>query len=1667
MPPRRLGSTAGRDNPPPRPPKRPPPLVKKSSPPPPGSSAYPTEFPLARDPSDERQRETPEVLVLGSSSPVAPVWVKANGHNETASSPGDDGKSAKKQDDALKGDVAGVVADLVLSSGSDSDEQPVSGKLSTRQKKNARAKRKLEEAKAKAQEEASAARVPRVSKRKRSKEQSDSEVEDKPTRKVQKKRERNLKKRTREESPTATDASDQEDAALSHKQKRKARHVANPRPARRSGRRSRDVTSASESEYAPSESEKPVDSSGSIQAAPSVAVYSDYARLSRFLCPPPSVDSLAPPVLSAPLEPLPVTAALPHGDESTAAANASTTSTTFDTPEHVQSFELGAVADPTTATEPVEPGPAGTGQATPVPPFSPPAPDAVVSSHPFPPSSFRTAPDGDCMFNSIVASTLCVGPGRVFETVKAAARFLRTKATELLRNAWGDCTTATCTITATDRWETAWSPSQPISILEAASILDREGRFGGHTQAVLVATLLQTPVVILREYWDSEDGLRCLQREVILPESSVDPANFLERQYLRDDFTPGRPVTVLHDNALHFFAQTSELVAPWTSVVARHPHMTTYPGRLFQPDVAFSLYQTGDLLDITELLVAAAQAPPLPPRHLPSGATGAPGSASGDAQATTAVSNTPADTSLYDAMDAVSLMRLVVRPDLPTAQRLAAADALARQAATTDGVLSVQLDVGLPPLDSALVGKAQPEDGAHVVAVDEASETSARAGRHGQTVIASLDNGTEVAATIEADGRATVVERDSGSTPSAAPAQNGSSDAGPRSMTVAEARAIVEGLDVQWPAEVKLRKGPLVGKDYIDIAKINCGQRPPLDPVARRNVLAAIIVYDDLAGAQGQRTARAKFEPQKSLLLREDEKKSKAAERILDNLISSAAVIIARSACIYAAPVPGLAPWKLKDAGIDSSGTNLDFDLLRQVIPPGSIATDAFARLESCMSKQKGADYQRSGSRKLLSLSVSEALDRVAVGESDKAFWHPRQPERPDRSPEAIYRHPAFKPVLDIMRTELDSAARRYAEQGIDAPEIAKIMINPSAHQGYREALFDAIKKSQHPFEGFPPVTTGINVEDELPDFRGSFRTEIWKGFLAQFHEDYTKPLIKKYLATTSSASTNAKSIFRLQRQGAGLLKISHSTDRSSGKSTALEDGSFLAHATHWFEVANRAILDPTLAALHEDINGKDRKFEPTTTAEELVSQAEKILLSLRIHLVQPIVDFADSLPGLPVFEQGHLLIVRPATDDHGGLARTKLGGGSAVDSDNHLVRFELTEMPLRTLDASDASQLLEAALEQNMKPTSEPDQGASVLDASTRSSFFDTFLPFSPVRTIHAQAGAVAQDIARAREMQEDFRAVIDLLASGATSLTAAKAFGHSFNGRQGLDSIFMLRDALQIMHDEQLVQADELQRVFQTSLVALALAVISPRPASYFFVVTALVSSLGSVDDDPVRLDRLETILGQVQQQYATALLSLVHHSDVDVSSLLVILFARADVYSSQRATVHGKQQVAKGTFARVQSFSVLFDLICRHGRCYSCGKATYAFEEYFPTTNGDASDRTLSWTTTGAARHVVAAVWTKELIDGLYGGEAPSKAMMGCVADIECQASSWAARAVHKGMTGLTHKTDKYGRGRKTAMKMALQQALGQVKEARAEEGGERQMEGGERQMEGGER
>lgn len=54
---------------------------------------------------------------------------------------------------------------------------------------------------------------------------------------------------------------------------------------------------------------------------------------------------------------------------------------------------------------------------------------------------------------------------------------------------------------------------------------------------------------------------------------------------------------------------------------------------------------------------------------------------------------------------------------------------------------------------------------------------------------------------------------------------------------------------------------------------------------------------------------------------------------------------------------------------------------------------------------------------------------------------------------------------------------------------------------------------------------------------------------------------------------------------------------------------------------------------------------------------------------------------------------------------------------------------------------------------------------------------------------------------------------------------------------------------------------------------------------------------------------------------------------------------------------------------------------------------------------------------------------------------------------QASSWAARAVHKGMTGLTHKTDKYGRGRKTAMKMALQQALGQVKEARAEEGGER--------------
>lgn len=136
--------------------------------------------------------------------------------------------------------------------------------------------------------------------------------------------------------------------------------------------------------------------------------------------------------------------------------------------------------------------------------------------------------------------------------------------------------------------------------------------------------------------------------------------------------------------------------------------------------------------------------------------------------------------------------------------------------------------------------------------------------------------------------------------------------------------------------------------------------------------------------------------------------------------------------------------------------------------------------------------------------------------------------------------------------------------------------------------------------------------------------------------------------------------------------------------------------------------------------------------------------------------------------------------------------------------------MPLRTLDASDASQLLvrphlasqdardavlmlgleqEAALEQNMKPTSEPDQGASVLDASTRSSFFDTFLPFSPVRTIHAQAGAVAQDIARAREMQEDFRAVIDLLASGATSLTAAKAFGHSFNGRQGLDSIFMLR--------------------------------------------------------------------------------------------------------------------------------------------------------------------------------------------------------------------------------------------------------------------------------------
>ncbi|KAJ8296469.1 hypothetical protein OF846_000841 [Rhodotorula toruloides] len=821
-------------------------------------------------------------------------------------------------------------------------------------------------------------------------------------------------------------------------------------------------------------------------------------------------------------------------------------------------------------------------------------------------------------------------------------------------------------------------------------------------------------------------------------------------------------------------------------------------------------------------------------------------------------------------------------------------------------------------------------------------------------------------------------------------------------------------------------------------ARLRIGPRHPLAPPELDNILAACVVIstfynESLDIAASKSTARSlldRFDKSATVLLSHNEKDALPISeqiKLLDRRLSTSALILAQQ---FSAITPVAGQNNAARRGM-RNGAYLDWDALFLEIQPRR--PDLVLALERVLPRLasregdtgKSADW-RFIARRDLSLSLQEAVDRVVVSQPEVAFRDAEQADPVDRSPEAVSCHPAYTIPIFMLDTAFDDLLEQFeAEAGLRG-EVTGFELNIEKTPAFAAALRAAHLAAKYEVDGHPPITTGLALEagqDAVSPFyqNSSVNILVWKPFVQEWWKRKAKPRLDAIHRNAHASSSNERSWkVEINSERPGLSAIRKATTRPNDASVAIEDGKNLANMTGLFNLASQARLAPKLAPMHD----KDQVWQCEAEYGGVAQQATSILDYLSDKIASPIVHYAARQPPMRRFDEGEQDWTRPERDDliHGATRGQNNAGGRF--SSRLVSHCGLLVIQTQLRQATGAAEMEELPYDfSHLRPPVTPPSGASDTAAEDHRNLADLNQPWQPFATISSQADHL-NDFLDSLDPAL-FLQVRSLLEQAIHRPTASKGFGQHYTGRNALDAFFLLNYFLRLLTSENLIDNQQAQDIHTFMATSLSLAALSPRPALFAPLIPVMIHKMALALDDEAQAGRLEVLLSLLEQQYKGALLGLLQHTDAD---------------SFYSATMHDD----------ITKVAILFDLLVNGGTCASCGRATFAMKEYQPTRSREDEEdrrRTLSWTTLSAARVVADVATLQQVVYGQIGGDGWGYSLLGCAYDFEQKNNlSLASRAADKGTTTLAHKRCKVERGKTTAYKVLIGDAV-----ARGEGGG----------------
>ncbi|BGP02027.1 hypothetical protein RTBOTA2_005204 [Rhodotorula toruloides] len=180
--------------------------------------------------------------------------------------------------------------------------------------------------------------------------------------------------------------------------------------------------------------------------------------------------------------------------------------------------------------------------------------------------------------------------------------------------------------------------------------------------------------------------------------------------------------------------------------------------------------------------------------------------------------------------------------------------------------------------------------------------------------------------------------------------------------------------------------------------------------------LAAVIVIVDFFVHQARIVASQhglRFSPADSTILPPNELRTRSTAQLqkeLDTCVSTAAVVIARNFGRFAQQLTGVSNTELKKRGIDRLGAHLNWDEIMAFLPSGE--TDLKRNIQKFSGPLETFPPLRTHYKNAVTLSLRDALDRIAYHEPESMIWAPNHPQMEvDRSYEAMWTHPAYQNV--------------------------------------------------------------------------------------------------------------------------------------------------------------------------------------------------------------------------------------------------------------------------------------------------------------------------------------------------------------------------------------------------------------------------------------------------------------------------------------------------------------------------------------------------------------------------------------------------------------------------------------------------------------------------------